>query len=339
MNTPPASTGSARSVRGTAVAAALAAVCLLAAGCSGSGSDGSDSGEGTAGAGTGRIKVALITHGAKGDAFWERVRKGAQAAAAKDDVELTYTSDPDAAAQAALVRDAVEDKVDGIAVTLAKPDAMKSAVAQARAAGIPVVGLNSGIDEWRSAGLMSFFGQDESTAGRALGDKLDTLKVKHTLCVIHEQGNVALEARCAGVRKTFAGETDNLYVDGTDMDTVTQVVAARLNQDATIDEVVTLGAQFGLAAVKAVDESGSKAKIATFDLDNDIVGAVKSGDIQFAVDQQPYLQGYLAVDSIWLYRSNGNFSGGGSAPVLTGPAFVTKQNIADVARFAADGTR
>ncbi|MEH0417609.1 substrate-binding domain-containing protein [Streptomyces sp. B21-083] len=341
MNTPPASSGSARSVSATAVVAGLAAVCLLAAGCSGSGSDGSNSGsgQGAAGAGTPRIKVALITHGAKGDAFWERVQKGAQAAAAKDNVELTYASDPDAAAQADLVRDAVKNKVDGIAVTLAKPDAMKSVVSQAKAAGIPVVGLNSGIDAWRSTGLLEFFGQDESTAGRALGDKLDALKVKHALCVIHEQGNVGLEARCAGVKKTFTGETENLYVNGTDTDAVSAVIAARLNQDPSIDEVVTLGAQFALSAVKSVDQSDSKAKIATFDLNNDIVGAIKSGAVQFAVDQQPYLQGYLAVDSLWLYKSNGNFSGGGSAPVLTGPAFVTKQNIADVARFAADGTR
>lgn len=317
----------------------MAAVCLLAVGCSGSGSDGSDSGQGSAGAGTARLRVVLITHGAKGDTFWERVQKGARAAAAKDNIELTYASDPDAAAQADLVRDAVRDKVDGIAVTLAKPDAMKSAVAQAKAAGIPVVGLNSGIDAWRSAGLLEFFGQDESTAGRAIGDKLDALKAKHALCVIHEQGNVGLEARCAGVKKTFTGQTENLYVNGTDLDAVTEVVATRLTQDSSIDEVVTLGAQFALSAVKSVDQANSRAKIATFDLDNDIVGAIKSGAVQFAVDQQPYLQGYLAVDSLWLYKTNGNFSGGGSAPVLTGPAFVTRQNIADIARFAANGTR
>jgi len=294
---------------------------------------------GSAAVGTARLKVALITHGAKGDDFWERVQKGARAAAAKDNIELTYASDPDAAAQADLVRDAVRDKADGIALTLAKPEAMKSAVSRAKAAGIPVVGLNSGMNGWRSTGMLEFFGQNESTAGRALGDKLDALKVRHTLCVIHEQGNVGLEARCAGVKKTFAGETDNLYVNGTDLDEVTAVITARLKQDPSIDEVVTLGAQFGLSAVKSVSQSGSRAKIATFDLNNDIMDAVKNGDVQFAVDQQPYLQGYLAVDSLWLYKSNGNFSGGGSAPVLTGPAFVTKQNVDDVARFAADGTR
>lgn len=339
MNTPPASSRSIRSARATAVAAGAAAVCLLAAGCSGSGSDGSDFDTGSAAADTARLKVALITHGAQGDDFWELVQKGAQAAASKDNVELTYANDPDATAQADLVRDAVKAKVDGIAVTLAKPEAMKSAVAQAKAAGIPVVGINSGIRAWRSTGVLEFFGQDESTAGRVLGDKLDALRARHALCVIHEQGNVGLEARCAGVKKTFAGETKNLYVNGTDTEAMTMDIAARLNQDRRIDQVVTLSAQSALSAVKSVDESGSRAKIATFDLNNDIVDAVKSGAVQFAVDQQPYLQGYLAVDSIWLYRSNGNFSGGGAAPVLTGPAFVTKQNVAEVAGFAANGTR
>lgn len=202
-----------------------------------------------------------------------------------------------------------------------------------------MIGLNSGIDEWKSAGLLEYFGQDESVAYRAVGDKLDDLKAEHALCVIHERGNVALEARCAGVKKAFGGETENLYVDGTDMDAVTATVGARLTQNPDIDEVVMNGAQFALAAVKSVDQSRSKAHVATFDLNKDLVKAVQDGDVQFAVDQQPYLQGYLAVDSLWLYRSNGNTLGGGEAPVLTGPAFVTKANVASVANFADNGTR
>ncbi|MBK3629490.1 substrate-binding domain-containing protein [Streptomyces sp. MBT49] len=338
MNTPlPARSadGPHGSVRRTALTAACC--LLLLTGCSGATASGS---EGKAADGPGdRLKVALVTHGAKGDDFWELVRKGAEAAAAKDGVDLTYASDSDAGGQAELVRDAIADRVDGIAVTLAKPQAMKSPVARARAAGIPVVGLNSGIDAWRSAGLVEYFGQDESVAGRAVGDKLDGLGAKHALCVIHERGNIALEARCAGVKKTFTGETEMLYVDGTDMDAVTTTVAARLRQEPDIDEVITNGAQFALAAVKAADQADSGAKVATFDLNKDLVTAVREGSVQFAVDQQPYLQGYLAVDALWLYKTNGNLSGGGVAPVLTGPAFVTKTNVAEVARFAAAGTR
>ncbi|KKD05423.1 substrate-binding domain-containing protein [Streptomyces sp. WM6386] len=339
MITPPPPPASHRRVAVLAVAAA----CLLVVGCSASGGT-SDSGTGTAAVTVGKadgagLKIALITHAPEGDTFWDLVRKGAETAAAKDGIELTYSSDPDSAGQAELVRDAVREKVDGIAVTLAKPQAMRAPVAAAKAAGIPVVGLNSGSDSWQSTGLLEFFGQDESVAGRAVGDKLDGLKARHALCVIQERGNIALEARCAGVKKTFDGETENLYVDGTDTKALTAVITARLRQDPTVDEVVTNGAQFALTAVASVKDAGSKARVATFDIDKDLVKAVKSGAVQFAVDQQPYLQGYLAIDSLWLYRTNGNVSGGGVAPVLTGPAFVTKANVDAVARFAANGTR
>ena len=337
MTNPPPPHATFRLIRGTALTLAVTG-CLLLSGCSGTG--GGDSGTDAAGAASGaRLKFAMVTHSTKGDDFWVLVQKGAEAAAAKDNVELTYTSDPDATGQAELVRDAVRDKVDGIAVTLAKPDAMKAPIAQAKASDIPVVGLNSGIDAWQSEGVLEFFGQDESVAGRAVGDKLDSLKAKHTLCVIQERGNVALEARCAGVKKAFSGETENLYVDGTDADTMSATIMARLKQDPSIDEVVTMGAQFALTAVKAVKAAGTKAKVATFDLNDGLVKSVQSGAVQFAVDQQPYLQGYLAVDSLWLYKTNGNISGGGVAPVLTGPAFVTKTNVGAVARFAANGTR
>ncbi|MBK3644994.1 substrate-binding domain-containing protein [Streptomyces sp. MBT33] len=337
MKTPPPPSASHRPVR----LAALAVVAgLLVAGCSASG-DRSESTTGSVGkaGGSSRIKITMVTHGAKGDAFWDLVRRGAEAAAAKDGVELTYASDPDAAGQAELVRDAVRNKADGIAMTLAKPQAMKAPIAAARAADIPVVGINSGIDSWQSEGLLEYFGQDESVAGQAVGNKLDALKVKHALCVIHERGNVGLEARCAGVKKTFGGRTENLYVEGTDATATTAVITARLRQDPTIDEVVTNGAQFALLAVKSVRASASRAEVATFDLNKNLVKAVRNGSVQFAVDQQPYLQGYLAVDGLWLYRTNGNISGGGVSPVLTGPAFVTKANVAAVAKFAAGGTR
>ncbi|MFJ3306522.1 sugar ABC transporter substrate-binding protein [Streptomyces sp. NPDC086549] len=337
MNTPPPLRTRRRQAHGMTPAAVLVVTCLLISGCSGT--DGAGSQASTGGAGTGRMTIALVSHGNRGDAFWDLVRKGAEAAAAKDNVELTFASDSDASGQAELVRDTIRDKVDGIAVTLAKPEAMRGPIAQAKAAGIPVVALNSGIDDWKSEGALEYFGQDESVAGRAVGDKLDDLRAEHTLCVIHERGNIALEARCAGVKKTFGGRTDMLYVDGSDMDAVTESITARLRQDPSIDEVVTLGAQSALAAVKSVEQAGSKAHVATFDLSKDLVKAVRSGDVQFAVDQQPYLQGYLAVDSLWLYRTNGNTSGGGVAPVLTGPAFVTRTNVAAVARYAADGTR
>ncbi|WP_261717607.1 sugar ABC transporter substrate-binding protein [Streptomyces sp. FZ201] len=329
--------------RTPALTAAALVGALLAAGCSSSsgGKASEDSADGvTAGkADTPRMTVALITHASPGDTFWDILRKGAEAAAAKDNVKLIYSSDPSAGTQANLVQNAIDQKVDGIALTAAKPDAMKDVVAKANAAGIPVVGFNSGLDDWKELGMLEYFGQDENIAGQAFGERLNQLGAQHALCVIQEQGQVALEARCAGLKKGFSGTTDILYVNGTDMPSVKSTITAKLKQDSSIDHVVTLGAPIALTAVQSASDAGGKAKVATFDLSKELVQAVKGGSVEFSVDQQPYLQGYLAVDALWLYRTNGNFSGGGTAPVLTGPAFITKENVDQVAGFAAKGTR
>ncbi|MEV5430372.1 sugar ABC transporter substrate-binding protein [Streptomyces sp. NPDC052701] len=332
-----------RSRRIAPVVAVAAAAALTLAGCSSSsGGKKSEGGGADASAGkatTPRMTVALVTHQSPGDTFWDIVRKGAEAAAAKDNIKLVYSANPSAGEQANLVQNAIDQKVDGIAVTLAKPDALKSVIGKAEQAGIPVVGLNSGLNDWKDLGLLQFFGQDESVAGEAFGKKLNEVGAKKAVCVIHEQGNVGLTQRCDGVKKTFEGKTDTLYVNGTDMPSVKSTITAKLKQDSAIDHVVTLGAPFALTAVQSVDESGSKAKVATFDLNKDLTKAVQDDTIRFAVDQQPYLQGYLAVDSLWLYKNNGNYSGGGEQPVLTGPAFVDKSNVERIAEFAAKGTR
>ncbi|MER7900782.1 sugar ABC transporter substrate-binding protein [Streptomyces sp. NPDC096046] len=332
-----------RSRRFAPVVAVAAAAALTLAGCSSS-SGGKKSEEGGANASAGkastpRMTVALVTHQAPGDTFWDTVRKGAEAAAAKDNIKLIYSADPNAGNQANLVQNAIDQKVDGIAVTLAKPDALKSVIGKAEKSGIPVVGLNSGLSDWKKLNLLEFFGQDESVAGEAFGKKLNEVGAKHALCVIQEQGNVGLTQRCDGVEKTFDGKLDVQNVNGTDMPSVKSTITAKLKQDPSIDYVVTLGAPFALTAVQSVGDAGSKAKIATFDLNKDLIKSVKAGDIQFAVDQQPYLQGYLAVDGLWLYKNNGNYSGGGEQPVLTGPAFVDKSNVDKIGEFAAKGTR
>ena len=248
-------------------AAAFTAVALtgalLATACSSS-SGGKKSEEGDAAASAGkattpRMTVAMVTHASPGDTFWDLIRKGATAAAAKDNIKLVYSSDPNAGNQANLVQNAIDQKVDGIALTAAKPTAMKDVIAKAKAAGIPVVGFNSGVGDWQKLGMLEYFGQDENIAGQAFGRRLNQLGAEHALCVIQEQGQVALESRCAGLKKGFTGKTDILYVNGTDMPSVKSTITAKLKQDSSIDQVVTLAAPIALTAAQAVDETGSKA--------------------------------------------------------------------------------
>ncbi|PPK97873.1 simple sugar transport system substrate-binding protein [Kineococcus xinjiangensis] len=327
--------------RRTVAATFVALAALTLSSCSSSGGRQED--EAPAGGAAGKadtptMKIAMITHAAPGDTFWDIVRKGAEAAAAKDNVDLNYQGAPEAGDQVNLVQQAIDADVDGIAVTLAKAEAMAPVVKAATEAGIPVVAFNGGFEEWQEAGALGYFGQDERTAGEAAGQRLTTEGAKKALCVIHEQGHVGLEARCAGVAETFGGQTENLYVTGTDMPAVQQAITSKLQQDPAIDRVVTLGAPYALTAVKSVADAGSSAQIGTFDTNADLMAAIEGGDIQWAIDQQPYLQGYLAVDSLWLYNTNGNTIGGGQA-TQTGPAFVDASNVDRVAEFAAGGTR
>ena len=321
--------------------AALGASVLLlgATSCSSTGGKprSSDGGMGAGSADTPRMTVAMITHEAPGDSFWDLVRKGAQTAAKKDNFELRYSSDPEGPNQANLVQIAVDSGVKGIAVTLAKPDALKAGVEAAIAKNIPVVALNSGSDAWQSMGVKEFFGQDEYIAGREAGKRLTSEGAKKAICVIQEQGHVGLEARCAGVRNTFAA-SEVLNVNGKDMPSVESTITAKLQQDPSIDTVLTLGAPFALTAVQSVKNAGSNARIVTFDTNAALVEAIKNGSVQWAVDQQPFLQGYLAIDSLWLYLNNGNVIGG-NQPTLTGPSFIDSSNIDAVAEYAKAGTR
>ncbi|WSD71813.1 sugar ABC transporter substrate-binding protein [Streptomyces sp. NBC_01591] len=294
--------------------------------------------EGRAAVDTPRWTFAMVTHSGDGDTFWDIVQRGAEQAAVKDNIKFLYSHNDEAQQQAQLVQAAIDQKVDGLIVTLAKPDAMKDVVTKATKAGIPVITVNSGSAESKRFGALTHIGQDESIAGEAVGEELNARGRKKALCILHEQGNVGHEQRCAGAKKTFDGQMQNLYVEGTNMPDVQASIEAKLQADKNIDAVVTLGAPFADAAVKAKKTAGSKAEIDTFDLNAKVATALQDKTLGFAVDQQPYLQGYEAVDLLWLHRYNGNVLGGGR-PVLTGPQIITSKDAAELAQYTKRGTR
>ncbi|SJM51656.1 Inositol transport system sugar-binding protein [Gulosibacter sp. 10] len=290
------------------------------------------------GAGETTLKVALITHSTPGDTFWDILRKGAEAAAAKNGIELLYSSDPDGARQSQLVEQAIDQGVDGIVVTLAKPEAMASAVQKATDAGIPVFSINAGEDAWEDMGVLAHFGQDETVAGNAAGEKFNELGAQSVLCVIQEQGHVGLESRCAGVEETLEGEMEIIYVTAADPTNISSTITAKLQTDSSIDYVLTLGAPQAPIALESIAEAGSSAQLATFDMNPDVAEGLGNGDLVFAIDQQPYLQGYSAVDAVWLYKTNANVLGGGQ-PVLTGPAVITPDQADTLSEYVNNGTR
>jgi len=323
---------------GLLVGASVLAVILSA--CAGGGrtdtNDTSSGGGGGAGDNSG-YTIAMVTHETPGDTFWDKIKSGAQQAAKNYGITLKYSNDPDPGKQATLIQNAIDSKVDGIATTLATPDALAGSVKAAIAAKIPIVAFNSGIDQYKDLGASMYFGSDEQLAGETAGDRITQAGGKDVLCVIQASGSVALETRCAGV-KSKAPSTKNIQVNGADDSAVVSSLQAKLSQDKNIDYIVTLGAPIALDALKAMDAAGSKAKLITFDLNADAAQDIKDGKIEFSIDQQPYVQGYMAVTALYLNLKNGNDIGGGG-PVLTGPSFVDKSNIDTILPFAQKGTR
>ena len=325
--------------KATAVTAIAVTAAIALTACSGGGAEKSTdaaSGSGGGGGNSG-YTFAMVTHETPGDTFWDKIKAGAQQAAKDTGSTLKYSNDPDPAKQATLIQNAVDSKVDGIATTLATPDALKGAVQSAVAAKIPTVAFNSGIDQYKDTGALMYFGSDENLAGSTAGERIVADGAKHPLCVIQAAGSVALEARCAGVKSKASG-TENIQVNGADDSSVVSALQAKLAADPSIDYIVTLGAPIALDALKAMDQASSKAKLVTFDLNAEAAQAIKDGKIQFSIDQQPYVQGYLAVTSLYLNIKNGNDMGGGE-PVLTGPSFVDSTNIDVILPFTKNNTR
>lgn len=281
---------------------------------------------------------AVITHAAAGDSFWDVVKNGAEAAGKQYGVTVTYQGDGDPAKQSQLIDQAVSQKVDGIVVSMANPDALKEAIGKAVAAKIPVITINSGLDQSKAFGALTHVGQSEDVAGQGAGEQLKAAGVTKLLCIIHEAGNIGLDQRCKGAESTLGGAVERLQVDVSNLADVTSKVTAKLQSDKAINGILALNPAVATASLPSIKDAGSAAKLATFDLSGDVVTAIKGGEILFAVDQQQYLQGWLPITFLNLYKNNLNTVGGG-LPVNTGPGFVTKDNAEQVAKLAESGTR
>ncbi|WP_394824256.1 sugar ABC transporter substrate-binding protein [Pendulispora albinea] len=282
---------------------------------------------------------ALVSHANPGDKFWDVVKNGEEQAGKDLGVKVTYQGSGDPQKQSQLIDLAVSQKVDGLIVSMANPEALRSSIQKAVQAGIPVITINSGAEKSAELGAITHVGQTEKIAGQAAGARMAKKGLKHVICVIHEAGNVGLEERCAGAKQALGAQLDNLQVSVSDLASATSTIVAKLQSDPSIDGALTLNNAVAGAAANAIAQSNrTNVTLSTFDVDANILANIASGKILFAIDQQPYLQGYLPVTFLNLYRTNGTTVGGGQ-PVLTGPGFIDKGNVEQVQKYVQQGAR
>jgi simple sugar transport system substrate-binding protein len=351
--------------RSLAVPAALAVAALVLAACGGSSSTTTKTTIANNAASTGgkpcNYKFALITHGDNGN-FWSVVYKGAKNAAADLGCTLTETygsqqqgqAQPDDNAENAQIQDAINAHVDGIAVSDHAASLMNPTLASAAAKGIPVVLLNAGCDsaDIAASGAITCVGQPETLAGQAAGQRFGKLGATNVLCVIHQSGQNLLD-RCNGIAQGLnVGQTckgGNPPSKGpacTELTLSTPNAASNPQQAISqvtsflqahpqINAVMTLNTAIGTALVNS--HPANNPKIATFDLSSDVQSELQAGTMAFAVDQQQYLQGYLPITFLYLYKKHEGQSVGGGTTVASGPLLVDKSNVSKVSAAISAG--
>lgn len=319
------------------LAASLAAALLLAwllAACSNQGTSGTTPTNAVAGS---RITVAMVTHGQSFDPFWSLVQKGAQQAASDFNVALTYqspsTTNPQA--QATLITQAAAKKPDAMVVTIPDPAVLTGRIRQVSSAGIPVVVVNVGDTVYQSVGALTYVGQPDYLAGVEAAKTMARAGVRHALCVIHEAQNVALTDRCAGFTRQLTasgGSVQTLHVNGAQLHQADSAIQQALTRDPAINGVLTtgiLGFEAAGGALQSLNELGTM-KFGTFDVSTNGLTAVENGQLMFLIDQQPFLEGYTAVQVAAFDVRYGQHP---YQPIYTGPSFVTKANVAQIQKL------
>jgi simple sugar transport system substrate-binding protein len=321
----------------------VGAVMLGAVGCGGQSEQGGNAQ--TQGGGGGLvdrsdIRIVMVTHGAASDPYWSVAKNGVDQAAADLGVTAEYRAPNtfDIAQVQRILESAVASQPNGLAVTIVDESALGDPIREATDSGIPVVVLDTGEDAWQDVGALTYLGQSEYNAGVDAGKRMAQEGVGTALCINHEQGNVALTQRCDGFKEGLGGEVKEIAISGTNPTSAQNSIETALRQNSDADGMLTLGPPSALPALKALQEgdTSNDFMFATFDLSPEILRAISDDKILFSIETQPFLQGYLSVLFLTTYNQYGLRPVG---EVLTGPNFVTKENVEDVNELTKQGIR
>ncbi len=284
--------------------------------------------------------IAVIG-GSNDDAFWNKIKKGiddARPAVEANGGTVNYLRlvnyDNFAPDVVQLIRTAISQDVDGLVIPNWVPEAEDPAIKDAIAAGITVILMNAGgADKAHELGAINYIGNEEYPAGVAGGEYFAKHGQKNVLCVNTLPGATNTEARCKGVADAITaggGASTQLPLPTTsfgDATAVAEAIKAELLKDETIDGVITISAGDADSAAIGISQSGraDKVSLASFDMNEAGLARIKAGTQTFAIDQQPYLQGFLSVSVLASAIDFGTSLP--TFPVLTGPGIVDAANI------------
>jgi simple sugar transport system substrate-binding protein len=322
-----------RGVMGTA--ATVAAVIFLAAGCtaSKSGTSSSASQGSTATGSTASASGGLIidVNGDLANPIFPAVLQGAKAAAKELGINFQYSAPPNennfVPDYSALIKEAIARHPAAMVIGDFVPSAFDPLIKEATRKGIPVVIMNTGINSWRADGALAFVGEDPPAAGEAGGTEAVKAGIHHLLCVNGEPANPYLTQRCHGTAKELAAdggtmaELDIPLIDANNPAASTQAIQGFLSSHPDIDGVEALSSSLAVETLDALHNLGrTGVKVGTFDVSTAVLRDIQSGKLYWAVDQQPYLQGF---DSLQIAAQYLRYHIVPQSPIITGGRIIT----------------
>ena len=291
----------------------------------------------------GRPRIIIVTHGQAADSFWRIVRNGAETAAAETECDLDYRSPEkfDPAAMAQLIDAAVAAKPDGLIVSIPDTAVLSRSIRAAVAAKIPVISINSGLEVSKQLGCLMHVGQEDESAGKKAGERLKALGVKDAVILNQEVGNAALDLRIKGFREGFEGPFHHVQVLPVTMifKECQGAVTDYIEKYPGLDGLVALGPTAAEPALQAIEQIGKvgKIKVCVFDISPVVIQALVNNQVEFAIDQQEWLQGYLPVVFLANYVKYGSILQ--NDLISTGPNLVTRENALKVVKPLGPGFR
>jgi simple sugar transport system substrate-binding protein len=284
--------------------------------------------------------IIVVTHGQVSDSFWLVVKNGVEAAAKETNSDVDYRAPEkfDMVALSQLIDAAVASKPDGLIVSIPDADALGKSIQAAVAAKIPVISINSGSDVSKKLGCLLHVGQEEEIAGKGAGMRMKAQGVKKAVVINQEVGNVALDLRAKGFSEGLGTNAEVLAVK-MDFTEARNAVAGYLQKNPDVEGILALGPTGSEPALQALQDAGKvgKVKFGTFDLSATVLQAIDKKQMDFAIDQQQYLQGYLSVVIMANYIKYGLLPA--NENVLTGPGFVTAETAKQVIDLSKKGIR
>lgn len=292
------------------------------------------------------LRFTYVTHGGEENVFWNSVMLGMKEAAAVlgcDSVMIRPKKEGDLAMEASAFETTIAEKPDGIVVPIAYTELLPI-VKKATDAGIPVLVHNidaPNAEDRIKAGGLCFIGQDLDYAGYFLAKSLSKYfpSGSHALILIEGPGMVWAEERAKGIAqflKEYKCTYDRLDVSF-DLAVVESNTSAYLQAHPETKAVLSVGYTSPIAGkvLEAMGKPPGEVAIGTFDLVPLVIDGIKSGYTTLAIDQQPYLQGFLPMVQLTLMKKYAL----GAWDVNTGNAIVDKSNVETVAELSKKGYR